>query len=69
MKDLYNHSKNVALTMNEAKTKLITNSTEEEIKANHIITEYTQDYLWLGQTVPFLNTQDKEEILDNNNVQ
>lgn len=43
--------------MNGAKTKLMTNSTEEKVHIIGIIIEYVEDYFYLRKTVSFFNRQ------------
>ena len=60
MKDLWDHSKTVGLSMNEKKTVLMTNHKEREVVINGVKMSYVNKYIYLGQTVTFHNRADEE---------
>lgn len=59
IKDLDHNSKITGLTMNPSKTKLMINSTGDDILLDNASIEYVKEYTYLGQTVTF-HRLDKE---------
>lgn len=60
LQELHTKSKEIGLTMNADKTKVMTNALEIPIKVDTTEIEYTNEYIYLGQLVTFRQNTEKE---------
>ena len=58
--ELENKGRQVGLTINTSKTKVLTNDLEHDLFINGEKIEYVQEFQYLGQIISFENRQDKE---------
>lgn len=60
LQELHTKSKEIGLTMNKDKTKVMTNAPEIPIRVDTTEIEYTTEYVYLGQLVTFRQNTKKE---------